>query len=106
MMETKKTNSHERDQIKRKALEKLDKLLEAELKRLHDFSPKKPILEQFKIIPDHGYFSPEELEEIKGNIASYNMLSSSDMNERTKAIHYIKNVLTIKSFEWPWKDNE
>jgi len=101
-METKDNSTHERNIIKRQALEKLNKLLEAELKRLHDISPKKALFEQFEIISDNNYFTPEEFEEVKSNIVKLNQISSDNANERDFSINFLKTMLQIGAIEWPW----
>lgn len=105
MMETKETNTGEKGTIKRQALEKLDKLLEAELKRLHDISPEKPLFEQFEILSDNNYFTPEEFEEVKGNITKLNQLSSNNPDERDCSKKYLEITLKTRAIECPWKES-
>lgn len=104
-METKKTSTPERNIIKHQALEKLDKLLKAELKRLHDISPEKPLFEQFEILSDNNYFTPEEFEEVKGSITKLNRLSSNNPDIRDCSKKYLEITLKTRAIECPWKES-
>ena len=104
MMETKKNSTYEKEIIKRQALEKLDKLLKAELKRLHDISPEKPLFEQFEILSDNNYFTPEEFEEVKGSITKLNQLSSNNPDIRGCSKKYLEITLKTRAIECPWKE--
>lgn len=96
-------STYERNMFKRYALDKLDLLIEAELKRLYGISSDKPCFEHFQLNLGNGYFSQEELKEIKSNIKMFNKLSSSNKKQQEEAINYLEIALKIRAIECPWK---
>ena len=99
----KKNNINERNKIKRQALDKLDSLLEGEFQRLYALSHDKPLWDQFEICFGNDYFSQEELDELEVNIGQFNKLSSSDVNEKKRAIDYLRIALQLRPINWPWE---
>lgn len=103
-MEAKNTISYEeRTNTKRKALDKLDLLIEAELKRLYAISPNEPNLDAFEICITTDSFSDIELYEISGNIANLKKLSSNDVKEREEAKKFLKIILLCRPIICPWE---
>lgn len=102
-METKQLSTVERNEIKKSALNKLDLLIEVELKRLYAISPNKINLNGFDINVGDKYFTDEELNEIQRNIDQLNMVSSNDEEKIAIARNYLKIALQFRPIEWPWK---
>lgn len=105
-METNNLSTFERTKAKREALNKLDFLIEAELKRLYAISPDEPNLEEFEVCITSDYFSDNELEEIRENIAKLKKLSSKDEKEREKAKKFLKIILLCRPIICPWENQE
>ena len=104
-MEMKKSCTYEeRRNIKRKALDKLDLLIEAELNRLYKISPNKLNLDNFEICIDGDYFSDLELEEISSNIAILKKLSAKDEKEREKAKNWLDIAFLCRPIICPWEN--
>ena len=101
-MERNNLSTFEKTRAKREALDKLDLLIEAELKRLYGISPDEPILEKFEVCIDKHNFSAMELGEIKSNIAILRKLSSNNAEERKEATDWLSVALQFRAIAWPW----
>lgn len=91
--------------IKRQALEKLDKLIQAELDRLFALSSGKAIYEQFELNIPKGYFTEEEKEQISHNIQQLKNIKKKQ-TQLTDAINFLKTTIFSRGLTDPWATNQ
>lgn len=91
----------EKTRIKRQALEKLDKLVQAELDRLFALSSRKAIYEQFELVIPDNYFTEEEIKLISPNI-----IQLQNITPPTNAISFLKTTISSRGLTDPWATNQ
>ena len=93
--------------IKRKALDKLDILIQAELDRLFALSNKKSIYEQFELIIPDGHFTEEEKKLLSPNIRQLeNIKKNQTQTQLTDAINFLKTTISSRGLTDPWATNQ
>ena len=103
-METKKSYE-ELTRIKRLALDKLDKLIQSELQRLHDLRSDMLQFDEFKIVYSTDYFTVAEAKEVNKIIQCLNTISAARTEvDRNKAIQYLEITLLTRPIINPWSD--
>ena len=91
--------------IKRQALEKLDKLIQAELDRLFALSSRNAIYEQFELVIPDDYFTEDEKKLLSPNIRQLENIKKNQ-TQLTDAINFLKTTIFSRGLTDPWATNQ
>lgn len=95
----------EKIEIKRRALEKLDILIQAELDRLSALSSRKAIYKKFELVIPDDYFTKEEKSLLSPNIRRLENIKKKQ-TQLTDAIKFLKTTISSRGLTDPWATNQ